>query len=105
MKTATKGRPHMAKQRAAANKVPRKCARCGRILVGGAFSNGMAKVRDGRVSATVGSCCLTLADMAELTIREATTELGINARDQLVYVREVGSESDADWRLAGTPTA
>jgi hypothetical protein len=90
------------RHRPKAIRIPRVCAKCGRRLTNAERRDGMAHVRQGRVLAIICQNCLTPANMAEMIIRESTEECGYNVRDELLYKREIGSEDDDAWRLAGS---
>jgi hypothetical protein len=54
-----------------------RCDRCSDTLRGSRFLNSMAMLKDGRVDRHICTDCLSLEEMAELIIRESTTDIGI----------------------------
>jgi len=89
------------RQRPKAVKIPRVCAKCRRRLTNAQRRAGMARVRDGRVTATICESCLTPGDLAQMAMRECTEEYGLDITSELLYQREKDSEDDDAWRLAG----
>jgi hypothetical protein len=54
-----------------------RCQRCGDMLHGPRFLNSMTKLKAGFVDHYVCTDCLSVEEMAEMVIREATTDVGI----------------------------
>jgi hypothetical protein len=54
-----------------------RCERCSDMLHGRRFMNSMAKLKDGKVDYHVCTDCLSVQEMVEMVIREATTEVGV----------------------------
>jgi hypothetical protein len=54
-----------------------RCERCSDVLDGRRFMNSMAKLKDGKVDYHVCIDCLSVQEMAEMVIRESTTEVGV----------------------------
>jgi hypothetical protein len=98
---ATTKRPPMTKRPRPLH-VPRTCERCHRRLTNAQIRDSMACVNSGQIWATVCQNCLSPTDMAQMVIRAATEEYGLNVRDERLYKREKGSEDDSAWRLAGS---
>ena len=54
-----------------------RCHRCGEMLTGTRFLNSMTKLKAGFVDHYVCPGCLSVEEMAEMVIREATTDVGV----------------------------
>jgi hypothetical protein len=67
--------------------IPTRCARCGRGLPYKTLINSMCFLKDGRVTNTVGTCCLSVEELADLVLKEVTMEAALNVRDGRVLVR------------------
>jgi hypothetical protein len=76
-------------------RIPRRCARCGRGLPNQTLINSMAVLSDGKVTHTVGTCCLTVSECADLVLKEVTMEAALNIRDGRVLVRPRRFEEEA----------
>jgi hypothetical protein len=96
--TPTKGTTVTKRRRVAPVRVPKFCTRCKRRLSSRELRDSMANLRAGKVTSCVGTCCLTLADMAEMTVNAACTEIALNVRDGLLLTRPKRAESDDDAR-------
>jgi hypothetical protein len=82
----------MAKPKAL--RVPRSCLRCERQLRHKALLDAIIWLRKGRIQHVICLQCTTIEEMAEATIRAATSEIGLNRADGLVYTRAIRSDSD-----------
>jgi hypothetical protein len=96
MKPATKGTPAVRK-RIRPIHIPKRCSRCGRGLPYRTLLNSMAVLKDGRVTNTVGTCCLSVEELADLVLKEVTMEAAVNVRDGRVLLRpkRFGNEEEA----------
>jgi hypothetical protein len=83
----TKGTPTMRQRRVRPVHVPRSCDRCRRRLTNAQIRDGMAVLSDGKITHTVGTCCLTLQELGDLVLKEVSMQAGLNVQDGLVYVR------------------
>jgi hypothetical protein len=54
-----------------------RCDRCSNRLRGRRFMDSMAKLKDGRIDHHICADCLSTEEMAEMIIREATTDIGV----------------------------
>jgi hypothetical protein len=84
--TTTKGTTTVRK-RVRRIHIPKRCSRCGRGLPNNVLINSMAVLSDGKVTHTVGTCCLSIEECADLVLKEVTMEAALNIRDGRVLVR------------------
>ncbi|MGO9382173.1 MAG: hypothetical protein ACLP4W_08755 [Mycobacterium sp.] len=82
MTATTKGHP--VKKRPAQIKIPRVCERCQRRLSDLDRMNAMGQFRDGFITGTVCNSCLTIEELADMTILECTREAGLNVDGRIL---------------------
>jgi len=84
----TKGTTTMRQRRPKRVHVPRSCSRCQRRLTATQVRDAWAVLNDGYVQATVCASCLTPEECGHMAWLEATSEVGLNIRDNRILVRQ-----------------